>query len=434
MQYKKQKKTAGIEQNALKANLLEFSIENHQSMLPFFHKNDLLLVESIPVDKIHRGDVLVFERSKHICAHRCIQKLKREGKISIITKGDNLSHVDFQPVEEKSIIGKVVGIKRKIRHINLESNVCRILSYFISLISFAHALAFQFIKNIVKNALMLEQWKQLKKIYFRIRWQKDLWIVKSLRKNYLPKFIIVGFPKCGTTALLDNLLKHPDIFGLEGEPRFFIRRYYLSLLKYVNQFDPSKVNGEKGSIYILIQEYMKRIYDVAPRTKIIICLREPIQATHSFYNHRKITKLFGHLYGEEEGKINFERLVLNDIRHELFSGNTYGYFKHIKNNVLKYFDKKQIYIVVQERMAKDTDNEMNKVFKFLGIRAHHDQWINFKNFDQFGKYASINYGSEGYLKAIDKLKCIYGPYNQQLFDFLGYEIEEWKVGGNKDNG
>jgi len=72
------------------------------------------------------------------------------------------------------------------------------------------------------------------------------------------------------------------------------------------------------------------------------------------------------------------------------------------------------------------------VFKFLGVCPYHDQWITFKTSDQNGKYEGINYGSKDYSEAVKKLNRIYDPYNKQLFDFLGQEIEEWKVEPGKD--
>ena len=288
------------------------------------------------------------------------------------------------------------------------------------------------IKLALKNALTPDQWEGLREVYFWARRRRDLWIVKSFRKNYLPKFIIIGFPKCGTTALMRNLLKHPDISGLENEPRFFTEKHK-SLLEYAKQFDPNRINGEKTSIYVLQSDFMKRVHETIPSAKIIICVRDPVRAMHSFYAHRKNSQIFGKSYGEEAGRINFERLVLNDLNHELFSNQTYCYFKHIKENVLRYFNKKNIYVVVQERMNKNADDEINKVFKFLGVRPHHDQWIAFKTSDQSGKYGSINYGTKDYGEAVKKLSRIYGPCNKQLFDFLGQEIEEWKVQDGKDN-
>ena len=280
------------------------------------------------------------------------------------------------------------------------------------------------IKNALKKILPPSNRAKLRKIYWHINWKIECLAVRTFKKNVLPEFIIIGFPKCGTTALIANLRKHPDIHGPGHEPRFFTRKH-VSLSEYIRQFKPNKVNGEKASIYIFEKEIMKKIREAIPGAKIIICLRDPLQAMQSFYAHRRASPIYGKSYGEEGGKINFQRLVLNDIEHAYFSNQTYHYSKYIKDNVLKYFPKKQIHVIIQERMMKNMDDEMGKVFKFLGVRSHRAKWTVFKNYNQNRQYECIDYTSENYAKAMDKLRNIYKVYNEEIFEFLGYRIEEW---------
>jgi len=60
--------------------------------------------------------------------------------------------------------------------------------------------------------------------------------------------VIVGFPKCGTHALLLNLGEHPDVFAYPQEVSFF-GRDRLTLDEYRRLFDSDRaLAGEKTAV------------------------------------------------------------------------------------------------------------------------------------------------------------------------------------------
>jgi len=120
-----------LQENISQKGRHEFNILSTCSMHPMFDKKDILIVEK---GKIRKGDVIVCKSKKVIYAHRCVREIKKNNKVYYILKGDNLYYLDLK-IEEKEILGKITGIKRGNKIINLNSKLWRITGYFISLMS-----------------------------------------------------------------------------------------------------------------------------------------------------------------------------------------------------------------------------------------------------------------------------------------------------------
>jgi sulfotransferase family protein len=97
-----------------------------------------------------------------------------------------------------------------------------------------------------------------------------------------PNLFIVGAPKCGTTAWVEYLGTHPDIFfSPVKEPHHFAtdrppqgritrRDEYLRLFQASG---PAKIVGEASVTYLLSEAAARNIHDFNPDAKIIILLR-----------------------------------------------------------------------------------------------------------------------------------------------------------------
>jgi len=139
---------------------------------------------------------------------------------------------------------------------------------------------------------------------------------------------------------------------------------------------------------------------------------------HSFYNLRVQEYEQGILYGINLKKIAFDELVLRDLNIS-FMNNAQGcYIRFIRENVLPYFKRSQIHIVIQERMFHNTQNEVNNVSEFLGVSPYLVNVMKEKKYDSQFRYTGINYNSPDYRKAVEKLYYLYEPYNIELFKFL----------------
>lgn len=82
------------------------------SMYPFLRKGDLLTVEPVSMDKIKRGDVVVFESDEKWIAHRVIKIRNGAAGLEFLLRGDTC--IEFDPtVDKENFIGSVGVITRK---------------------------------------------------------------------------------------------------------------------------------------------------------------------------------------------------------------------------------------------------------------------------------------------------------------------------------
>ena len=96
------------------------TIASGYSMFPFLRKGDILTVEPISMDKIKRGDVVVFESEETWIAHRVIHIHSNEGDIQITTRGD--ARVSSDPVINKTnFIGLVSTLERGFKKNSMRS-------------------------------------------------------------------------------------------------------------------------------------------------------------------------------------------------------------------------------------------------------------------------------------------------------------------------
>jgi signal peptidase I len=89
-------------------------------MFPFLRKGDLLTVDPVPMEKIQRGDVLVFEMGEKWIAHRVIRVYYNDGRLKIITRGDARIRVDKLVIKE-NYIGLVSILERNKKTVPLTS-------------------------------------------------------------------------------------------------------------------------------------------------------------------------------------------------------------------------------------------------------------------------------------------------------------------------
>ena len=252
-----------------------------------------------------------------------------------------------------------------------------------------------------------------------------------------PDFIIIGAMKCGTTVLWHNLNKHPGInmcknwedpkiasteirFWNNGDPH---RTWNKGIDWYKGLFS-GDCCGEKSANYIETADAMKRMSEHVPDVKLILNIRNPVDRAYSEYQmqRHKLSKSFD--------------MSLAGQRGYLYRG---LYYLQISNNILPFFSKENLYVVIQERMKSNTNYELNKLYDFLGV----DQYdlkvkettaekatgrsldLNKDGKDKNYKVWSTKYESMP-LELKDDLAQYYRKHNEKLFEFLGYKIEEWE--------
>jgi|GEM_PF-1267958 len=251
-----------------------------------------------------------------------------------------------------------------------------------------------------------------------------------------PDVIIVGAQKCGTTTLHHSLVAHSNISGPVNpqydipvkEIDFFYtnKNWEKGVDWYFSHFVGSEsIFLESSPNYLSLPSCFNRMHEVLPNAKLIICLRNPVYRAFSQYNDYKQRLPYSSNWDWEhdgdfltnikfelnkditdiETKANFSRLLLR------------GVYIHQIQQLLKYYDRSQIYISIMDRWDINYEKELNNILTFLSLKKETLPKKIFNN-NQYGFEPFDN-------EAKEILTNFYRPYNQQLFELLGYEIPEW---------
>ena len=204
-----------------------------------------------------------------------------------------------------------------------------------------------------------------------------------------PNFFIVGFPKCGTTTLYENLRHHPEVFmpwsadefWINKEPNFFDQdieinrqfsikseKAYLELFKSANE----KHIGEASTFYIYSKEAPKRIYEMNPAAKIIIMLRNPVDMLVSWHfdcyrwGHENILDFETALEAEEDRK-NGLRIPSRCYYPQLLQYKSMGEYSHHIARYLDQFGRSQVKIILLDDLKNQPLEVFNDLASFLGL-------------------------------------------------------------------
>jgi hypothetical protein len=103
----------------------------------------------------------------------------------------------------------------------------------------------------------------------------------------LPNFLIVGAPRCGTTALARSLGAHPQVFMADvKEVRFFGAGGGVNLDAYARHFAPGRGSarvGEATPTYLYDEVAVEQMAAALPEALLIVILREPVDRAYSQY-------------------------------------------------------------------------------------------------------------------------------------------------------
>ncbi|MFC1623906.1 signal peptidase I [Candidatus Omnitrophota bacterium] len=88
------------------------------SMWPFIKQGEKLIVKKASIEDLRIGDVILYLADNQIVCHRLVKKIKHEKDCLLYARGDN-SLSPGELVIEKSLIGKVAGVLKKGRVVNL---------------------------------------------------------------------------------------------------------------------------------------------------------------------------------------------------------------------------------------------------------------------------------------------------------------------------
>ncbi|XP_013102846.2 bifunctional heparan sulfate N-deacetylase/N-sulfotransferase [Stomoxys calcitrans] len=241
---------------------------------------------------------------------------------------------------------------------------------------------------------------QLAEMYFRLHpeevdpvWgnpcddprHRKIWS-KTKSCESLPKFLVIGPQKTGTTALYTFLSMHSSIASNIPSPdtyeeiQFFNgNNYYRGLDWYMDFFPSSESNTsttaptsrymfEKSATYFDGEMVPKRAHALLPHAKIVSILISPAKRAYSWYQHQKA-------HGDAiANNYSFYQVItasdsapkaLRDLRNRCLNPGKYA--QHLER-WLSYYPAQQLHIIDGEQLRLNPIDVMNDLQRFLKIQ------------------------------------------------------------------
>ncbi|ACK69024.1 sulfotransferase [Gloeothece citriformis PCC 7424] len=254
-----------------------------------------------------------------------------------------------------------------------------------------------------------------------------------------PDFLIIGTQKGGTTSLYNYLIEHPQIIGNKSwkEIRYYdlAENYNQGFSWYLGQF-PSKLKKgnrltfDASPSYLYFPNIPKLIQQDLGHIKMIAILRNPVDRAYSAW---KMYSSFGtnpNVY-QNIKKLADKRTFAQAIEQELTNTcqpgiyfydyvNRGKYVEQIKN-YYKYFEQNTLLILTFDELKQNVSLVMNKICEFLNIEPYSQEALKQFKSQKFnvGLKDQENFSSEDE-EYKQKLKTYFEPYNQKLYELLGY--------------
>ncbi|MEM9136269.1 MAG: sulfotransferase domain-containing protein [Cyanobacteria bacterium P01_F01_bin.42] len=198
----------------------------------------------------------------------------------------------------------------------------------------------------------------------------------------LPNFLIIGAMKSATSSLHEMLRTHPQIFmPARKELHFFTEpqipwEQFLQtnqpvteahpLLRLYAQFfqgaQPFEIAVGEATTYLSTPGVAQRIHRALPETKLICILRNPVDRAYSHFYHQ--------MRRGEAQKRDFETVMrAQNCAHGY---RTLGLYSQHLRPYFERFSARQIHILLFEDLLRDPLNEIDQIFRFLGLPPRED--------------------------------------------------------------
>ncbi|MCH8502339.1 MAG: sulfotransferase domain-containing protein [Aliidiomarina sp.] len=183
-------------------------------------------------------------------------------------------------------------------------------------------------------------------------------------------FAIIGFPKCGTTALIQELSKYREYNILKDEGakiEYNVARFHPNIQEHIgSNLKGDALNGHKFVAYAFSKSAVRNLLRYNQNMKMILCVRTPLKALISWHNmHKRIANSkdpsnhFAYKERNFYGSCNLLSYYYNYAKERL------RYDIYLER-VFELVPENNLMLVYQEEMAKSTSNTLLAVADFLG--------------------------------------------------------------------
>uniref|UniRef100_A0A8C1M9L1 [heparan sulfate]-glucosamine N-sulfotransferase n=1 Tax=Cyprinus carpio TaxID=7962 RepID=A0A8C1M9L1_CYPCA len=212
---------------------------------------------------------------------------------------------------------------------------------------------------------------------------KDIWS-KEKTCDRLPKFMVVGPQKTGTTALYLFLIMHPFISSnfpsvktFEEVQFFNTNNYHKGIDWYMEFFPvPSNVSTdflfEKSANYFPSEETPKRAAALLPKAKILTLLINPSDRAYSWYQHQRAHEEPAALQFSFYEVISADQLSPPELRSLQNRCLVPGLYATHLERWLTYYPPNQLMIIDGQQLRNDPAKVMDELQKFLGVTPYYN--------------------------------------------------------------
>jgi hypothetical protein len=262
-------------------------------------------------------------------------------------------------------------------------------------------------------------------------------------------FIIIGAPKCGTTAAVVNLSRHPEVqvgpayrhpsHGREwihffshddewarGVDWYTARFSGETPCECCGRSQAKRILGDKATDYLGLHVAHERIKEAMPAAKLIVFLRNPVDRLYSHWNHFSQAGMTPIAAFEDillDGSPQIEWLDKTPERPTTQNWVEFGHYAQHLSHLFTLFPREQVAIEIAEIMRKDMAAGYKRLFRFLGVDPVAVDPTVFKP----ELTAEKKWPYKQPMAAATRLKWLeyYRPHNEALFNLLGEELPEW---------
>jgi hypothetical protein len=195
-----------------------------------------------------------------------------------------------------------------------------------------------------------------------------------------PDFFLVGAPKCATGTIYELLGRSPQVFGAPKDLYFFgsdlaTTQHRLSTAEYQAQFEAAPAGamlGDSAVGYLCSELAAGEIHARRPDARIVIALRNPLDAIPSLHQHclyyglEEIEDLGAALEAEEE-RARGRRLPRRCAHPWMLR---YMHVYKYADQVQRYFDafgRSRCHIVIYDDFRANPDSAMAGLRAFLDL-------------------------------------------------------------------
>ena len=195
--------------------------------------------------------------------------------------------------------------------------------------------------------------------------------VDSFCKIRIANTIIIGVAKCGTQALLTFLGQHPQIVrNTDMNAIFFFNEHYTKGLEWYRDRMPYSLPGqvviERTPAYFADTHVPERIFNVNPKMKLLLVVRNPVdRAVSAYAMHKSFSDTYNKTF---KGLKPEDRFPQFELIWEHFMNTSY--YDTSLENWLHYFRIEQIHVVDGDVLRKSPLQELKKIEQFLNIEPY----------------------------------------------------------------